>query len=110
MESGVAKTTSLDEAKPKPGENTGDEEVYAESRVGMKLSQKTTQKVILLVLSMLIALPIITVEEFFRDMPTSSQYGADVIYRSWTDCEQNVSAIACDSFELQMTMYIGYHR
>merc|ERR1719487_2122244 len=58
---------------------------------------------------MLIALPIITVEEFFRDVPTSSQYGADVIYRSWKDCESNKTSISCENFEQQMTMYIGYH-
>lgn len=115
------KAQSTQRESNRPGEGNEDDETYAESRVGVKLSQMTTQKVILLVLSMLIALPIITVEEFFQDVPTSSQYGADVIYKSWkdcgctmnvskrADCPANVSSIACSNFGQQMTMYIGYH-
>lgn len=99
----------IEENPSRPGEGTDENEIYAESRVGMKLSQMTTQKVIILILCMLIALPIITVEEFFRDVPTSSQYGADVIYRAWWHCNNNTSPISCDNFEQQMTMYIGYH-
>lgn len=98
---------------------TGEEEVYAESRVGQKLSQMTTQKVILLILFMLIVLPIISVEEFFQDLPTSSQYGSDVVYRAYSQCVGNASVFpgkfdfnataACHTFEQQLTMYIGYH-
>eukprot|EP00927_Polykrikos_kofoidii_P038864 TRINITY_DN33308_c0_g1_i1.p1 TRINITY_DN33308_c0_g1~~TRINITY_DN33308_c0_g1_i1.p1 ORF type:complete len:956 (-),score=150.21 TRINITY_DN33308_c0_g1_i1:278-2872(-) len=101
------KGRNVDEV-PKPGEGT-DEEIYAESRVGMKLSHMTTQKVILLILFMLIMLPIITVETFFNDLPTSSQYGADSMHRAWKECFSNVSTIACQNFEEQLTMYIGYH-
>jgi len=94
----------------KPGTETNDEpEVYAESRVGQKLSHMTTQKVIILILFMLIMLPIITVENFFRDLPTSSQYGSDVMYRALIDCAQDASSIACQDFEQQLAMYIGYH-
>mmetsp|Transcript_8444 Transcript_8444/g.26258 ORF Transcript_8444/g.26258 Transcript_8444/m.26258 type:complete len:919 (-) Transcript_8444:232-2988(-) len=118
------KRVRKDDDSPKPGDGT-DEEVYAESRVGQKLSHMTTQKVIVLILFMLIMLPIISVEEFFRDLPTSSQYGADVVYRAYSKCKSgsttsgdhsmssnssdNATSVSCQIFEQQLTMYIGYH-
>jgi len=111
------KRVRKDEHGQGPGD-PHDDEVYAESRVGQKLSHMTTQKVILLILFMLILLPIISVEEFFRDLPTSSQYGADVVYRAFLKCRnglemgrsENDTSVLCRIFEQQLTMYIGYHR
>lgn len=97
-----------DDDGAKPGDGT-DEEMYAESRVGMKLSEMTTQKVIMLILFMLMTLPYISVEEFFLDLPTSSQYGADVINRAFSRCITNQSLISCKNFEQQLSLYIGYH-
>lgn len=113
------------EDKNGPGREA-DEEVYAESRVGQKLSQMTTQKVIVLILSMLIMLPIISVEAWFREMPTSAQYGADIVNTVYRECREalagNATApvaagsageaelrLACERFEQQLAMYIGEH-
>jgi len=103
----------------RPGEGTEEEEEHAESRVGQKLSHMTTQKVILLILFMLITLPWLGVEEFFRDLPASSQYGADAVHRSYLQCQESLQSVgsavapnatlSCQSFEQQLIMFIGFH-
>mmetsp|Transcript_39516 Transcript_39516/g.113706 ORF Transcript_39516/g.113706 Transcript_39516/m.113706 type:complete len:980 (+) Transcript_39516:112-3051(+) len=115
-----------DDDKTGPGRESPDEEVYAESRVGQKLSQMTTQKVIVLILSMLIMLPIISVEAWFRETPTAAQYGADVVNTVYQECRSSTIAnatapfakgsadeaalrLACLRFERHLTMFIGAH-
>ncbi|KAF4717950.1 Ion transport protein, partial [Perkinsus olseni] len=62
-----------------------DEEAMGdESRVGKKLSELTTRKVILLVLAMLFLIPQFEVNGHFEDMSTSPQYAVDNIYRTWS--------------------------
>ena len=50
-----------------------------ESKVGKKLSDKLTQRVIILVLVMLFSVPLFTVTTYF-DPPNSFDYGIDLIY------------------------------
>ena len=49
-----------------------------ESKVGKMLSQKITQKVIIIVLTMLFSVPAFTVSNFI-DEPNSQDYGLDLI-------------------------------
>ena len=56
---------------------------HKQSRVGKMLSDLTTIRIVVLVLSMLIALPLFTTEFFGERMPTSASYGADDIFRTW---------------------------
>eukprot|EP00405_Crypthecodinium_cohnii_P044745 CAMPEP_0206584772 /NCGR_PEP_ID=MMETSP0325_2-20121206/35963_1 /ASSEMBLY_ACC=CAM_ASM_000347 /TAXON_ID=2866 /ORGANISM="Crypthecodinium cohnii, Strain Seligo" /LENGTH=943 /DNA_ID=CAMNT_0054092077 /DNA_START=70 /DNA_END=2898 /DNA_ORIENTATION=- len=99
----------------RPGRENAQEEVYAESRVGQKLSQMMTQKVILLILSMLLCLPMFTVDQWFQSLSTAAQYGADAVGRAYSECwdaTQNDDAnkdLYCETFEQQLTLYIGEH-
>jgi len=79
-----------------PGENAEDEttDTGAESRVGRKLSEKTTQRVIVLVLVMLVIIPQLDPGAHIVMMPTSAQYGADVVYKAWEDYEREYLAQA----------------
>lgn len=52
-----------------------------ESRVGKRLSELTTRRVIVLVLVMLFVVPQLTIPSF--EFPPSPQYGADVVFRNW---------------------------
>mmetsp|Transcript_49471 Transcript_49471/g.115712 ORF Transcript_49471/g.115712 Transcript_49471/m.115712 type:complete len:873 (+) Transcript_49471:116-2734(+) len=92
-----------------PGQEGLDDDVLgAESRVGTRLSQLTTQKVIILILCMLIILPNIKLDVWFSELPASSQYGADVVNRAWMRCNYSVP-VTCEPFEQQLMMYISYH-
>ncbi|KAF4672681.1 Adenylyl/guanylyl cyclase [Perkinsus chesapeaki] len=51
-----------------------------ESRVGKKLSERTTQKLIILILLMLFMIPVFTVSDV---VPQSAQYGVDTVYSSY---------------------------
>lgn len=68
-----------------PGEHLGftDEvdEVEKESAVSKKLSEMTTRRVILLVLSIMLILPFFSPQLYMEDLSTSAQYGMDSLYR-----------------------------
>lgn len=89
----------------------------AESRVGKKLSERTTQRVILLVLTMLVGVPQLNLGEFTIMVGDSAQYGADIIYQAWQDLEiataRNDTPKALErlrlDWELQTLTYIYYH-
>lgn len=81
---------------PPPGEKG-----QAESRVGKKLSDMTTRRVILLVLVMLFIMPMFTAASFgVEEFQLSSSIGSDTVYERWrTYCGtlSNNSAGAGDS-------------
>lgn len=78
-----------------PGEDVEDETGgESESRVGRKLSEKTTQRVIVLVLVMLVMIPQLNPGSQYVMMPASAQYGADVVYKAWEDYEREYLAQA----------------
>mmetsp|Transcript_58280 Transcript_58280/g.138858 ORF Transcript_58280/g.138858 Transcript_58280/m.138858 type:complete len:870 (-) Transcript_58280:61-2670(-) len=91
-----------------PGQEMDDDMLGSESRVGTRLSQLTTQKVIILILCMLIILPNMKMDVWFSELPASSQYGADVIHNLWMKCNYSVP-VTCAPFEQQLMMYISYH-
>eukprot|EP00933_Yihiella_yeosuensis_P044525 TRINITY_DN3975_c0_g1_i2.p1 TRINITY_DN3975_c0_g1~~TRINITY_DN3975_c0_g1_i2.p1 ORF type:complete len:1038 (+),score=161.38 TRINITY_DN3975_c0_g1_i2:138-3251(+) len=68
------------------GKGKEDEQPKAEMRVGKKLSDMTTRRVIILVLVMLVCMPCFTLDgpvvgiTEFRD---SSNFGADMVYSRW---------------------------
>lgn len=99
-----------------PGTGT-EEENYKESRVGQKLSHMTTQKVIVLILFLLIMLPLISVDNWYKYMPTTAAYGADEVFRAYAGCYEQESlplilrndSLACENFEKQLALFLGYH-
>jgi len=100
-----------------PGESAELHETQGESRVGRKLSERTTQRVILLVLAMLFVVPQIGAGEEHDRMSDSAQYGANVIYQAWMDYElaaQSESSAKLRPqrrtfWEKQVLAYVYYH-
>eukprot|EP00450_Noctiluca_scintillans_P011694 CAMPEP_0194488616 /NCGR_PEP_ID=MMETSP0253-20130528/8472_1 /TAXON_ID=2966 /ORGANISM="Noctiluca scintillans" /LENGTH=959 /DNA_ID=CAMNT_0039329007 /DNA_START=62 /DNA_END=2938 /DNA_ORIENTATION=- len=88
-----------------------DEDDEQESRVGRKLSELTTRHVILLVLTMMLGLPFLIVDEA-EQLPFSSIYGVDVVNQAFDDFRNasNVSASALKLvYQEEMLRYIYYH-
>ena len=54
-----------------------------ESRVGRKLSDMTTRRVIILVLIMLFMLPLFSPSWWYQEIQMSNQYGTDDVFRAW---------------------------
>jgi len=100
-----------------PGASAEITETQEESRVGRKLSERTTQRVIILVLIMLFAVPQLKVEETHTMMQTSAQYGANVIFQAWEDYERAMGTNGTartirqrrQSWEDNLLTYIYYH-
>lgn len=96
-----------------PGE---EQKTQAESRVGRKLSERTTQRVIVLVLIMLVAVPQLTPDYGMMEFD-SAQYGADVIFQAWQKLEVAVAESSTLDiigrlrldWEMQVLNYIYYH-
>lgn len=61
------------------------QEVEKESAVSKKLSEMTTRRVIMLVLLIMLALPFFQPTLWKDKMPSSAQYGINVLYRRFTD-------------------------
>lgn len=70
-----------------PGFEVDDDaqEVEKESAVSKKLSEMTTRRVIMLVLLIMLALPFFQPTLWKDKMPSSAQYGINVLYRRFTD-------------------------
>jgi len=79
-----------------------------ESRVGKKLSEKTTRRVILLVLVMMLVLPYLKVEDA-QQFPTSAGYGADVINEAFNQYLESNTTEDKDKYDKAMLQYIYYH-
>eukprot|EP00931_Biecheleriopsis_adriatica_P108869 TRINITY_DN8313_c0_g1_i1.p1 TRINITY_DN8313_c0_g1~~TRINITY_DN8313_c0_g1_i1.p1 ORF type:complete len:956 (+),score=196.21 TRINITY_DN8313_c0_g1_i1:247-3114(+) len=62
-----------------------------ESLVGKKLSAKMTQSTVILILTLLISLPLLRVDQSER-LPTSGYYAADDVLESYRSAEMNPSA------------------
>jgi len=102
-----------------PGESADVHEVQEESRVGRKLSERTTQRVIVIVLAMLFVVPQLNSGSDHKAMMSSSaQYGANLIFQAWQDYELAASAgdtVARlllqlrEDWESQLLTYIYYH-
>jgi len=97
-------------ASVRPGEDDDEEEKDkqgSESRVGKKLSDVTTRRVIILVLSMLTILPTFSVDASLK-LPTSGQFGADLVWLAL----QAAGPVGSDShkaYQTTLLRYIYYH-
>jgi len=101
--------------KNKLEEEDEDERGGSESRVGKKLSDITTRRVIVLVLSMLIILPYFSADSSWK-LQTSAEYGADEVwlaFRRFRQLSQSGSAaqasMARDSYETTLLRYTFFH-
>ncbi|CAK0895130.1 unnamed protein product [Prorocentrum cordatum] len=111
-------TNRTDSSEVAPGEPAYLREGEAESRVGRKLSERTTTRVIVLVLVMLVVVPQLQQSEFTVMMDPGAQYGANVLLEAWrqyelTALESPQAAALLDQkrweWELEMLTYIYYH-
>mmetsp|Transcript_96705 Transcript_96705/g.278286 ORF Transcript_96705/g.278286 Transcript_96705/m.278286 type:complete len:1057 (+) Transcript_96705:274-3444(+) len=75
-------------------EQKGDQQPAAETRVGKKLSDMTTRRVIILVLVMLFCMPQFTPSSNgYDEFLSSSQLGSDVVYDRWRRyCADNATS------------------
>jgi len=80
-----------------------------ESRVGKKLSDLTTRRVICLVLVMMLVLPLLRMDAS-QQFPTSATYGADIIYEAFQRLEDsNGSSRHRSGYEKSLLQYVYYH-
>merc|ERR1719277_867166 len=87
-------------------ENMGEDpmEGGSESRVGKKLSETTTRRVICLILAMLLTLPLLQVE---MQPATSAEYGADYVLRMFIYYKEN--KVSKTDYQKAMLQYVFYH-
>eukprot|EP00929_Paragymnodinium_shiwhaense_P045546 TRINITY_DN2325_c0_g4_i1.p1 TRINITY_DN2325_c0_g4~~TRINITY_DN2325_c0_g4_i1.p1 ORF type:complete len:1012 (+),score=223.43 TRINITY_DN2325_c0_g4_i1:326-3361(+) len=83
-----------------------------ESRVGKRLSELTTRRVIILVLTMLFLVPFLRVD-LVDQAPSSSNYGADDIWEAFEEWRVLVNASgesqARRAYENRLLKYMHYH-
>lgn len=79
-----------------------------ESRVGKKLSEKTTRRVILLVLVMMLVLPYLKVEDA-QQFPTSAGYGADIINEAFNQYLESNTTEDKTKYDKALLQYVYYH-
>jgi len=77
-----------------------DQHLEVESAVSKKLSEMTTRRVILLVLIIMLALPFFQPTFFTETLPSSAQYGINILYRRFTDDMAEFQPSANESAEL----------
>lgn len=77
-----------------------------ESQVGKKLSELTTRRIVVLVLTMMLCIPFLSIGNE-EQLPTSLNYGADVISEAYAKLQSDFSRKA--SFEQVLLQYIFYH-
>lgn len=102
--------------KQRPGEDDDwddvdieeNKESKKESRVGKKLSELTTRRVILLVLTMMLGLPFLLLDDS-EQLPFSSAYGVDIVSERFLAYERNNSLDNEKKYNMAMLRYIYYH-
>lgn len=100
-----------------PGEDADSDLSRSESRVGRKLSDRTTCWLTTLVLTMLVVVPTLDPEDATSMSFTSSQFGVDVIDQAWSDYKHALRHASTDSsvkefrrlWEEQVLMFVYYH-
>merc|ERR1719162_442716 len=83
-----------------PGEDPDEEEEDSkvqESAVSKKLSEMTTRRVIILVLTIMLSLPLFRPEMYQSNLDSSGQYGINALYRRWRDTMYNYDPSASAS-------------
>lgn len=87
-------------------DETDEEQVNKESVVGKKLSDKMTQRTIIVVLSMLVIVPLLAVEESDK-MPSSGQFGADLVLERFRQFQINPHSQ--ENYEKSVLKMMYYH-
>lgn len=83
----------------------GDDPAEVESRVGKKLSEWTTRRVIVLVLTMLLVMPLLIADETEKS-PFSALYGANTVYNKFI---ADTDTYAKLQYETAMLRFLYYH-
>jgi hypothetical protein len=90
-------------------ENMRDMQGLQESRVGKKLSEMTTRRVIILVLTMLLVLPFLRAQSA-DNYPSSSYYAADEVHKAWVRHNQMPDSLQrYERYERTLLRYIYFH-
>jgi len=79
-----------------------------ESRVGKKLSEMTTRRVICLILAMLLCLPLLS-KETADQTPYSATYGANQVWEAFEAKQANNSTANGMTYDSALLQYIYYH-
>mmetsp|Transcript_26236 Transcript_26236/g.59346 ORF Transcript_26236/g.59346 Transcript_26236/m.59346 type:complete len:769 (+) Transcript_26236:763-3069(+) len=82
-------------------------QVEAESRVGKKLSDMTTRRVIVLVLLLLFSIPNFQAENWYSKSVSSQEMGADAVVHAWY--RYNFLCKPKRFYENELLTYIYYH-
>mmetsp|Transcript_136458 Transcript_136458/g.240603 ORF Transcript_136458/g.240603 Transcript_136458/m.240603 type:complete len:1034 (-) Transcript_136458:126-3227(-) len=99
------------------GEDEGDKEKkiraaaeqnVRESRVGKKLSEMTTRRVILLVLTMLLVMPFLQTDSSSMP-PLAAFYAADEVHAMWKEWNKNKQPEDQEHYERALLKYLYYH-
>lgn len=84
------------------------EQHVKESRVGRKLSEMTTRRVILLVLTMLLVMPFLQTDNSSLP-PLAAFYGADDVFERWKEWNDSQSLEDRTLYERALLKYLYYH-
>jgi len=93
-----------------------DERMAPESRVGKRLSELTTRRVIVSVLTMLLVLPLLSLDER-EQLPTTAAYGANVVQAAFEEAQaaavvggSGSDAVSRrEAYERALLQYVYYH-
>lgn len=107
-----------------PGDDWDDDDrsVEKESAVSKKLSEMTTRRVIMLVLSIMLTLPFFQADMYKDKLPNAAQYAADTIHRRFHDdvkkynlssghpkTEEYYDSLDRENYVEDFLMFIYYH-
>lgn len=116
----AAKAKRIAKAQNSPGEDEDDDEweemdanlrmdqLHRESQVGKKLSELTTRRVICLVLTMMLLSKLVRIDRATQ-MPTSAQYGAEIIKEAYDKLLRNPNDDTRKTYQDSMLEYVYYH-
>jgi class 3 adenylate cyclase len=111
------KSREAREARAEPGDDDDwldevDEdglELQPESRVGKKLSELTTRRVIVLVLVMMFVIPWLRIDQAAQ-LPFSAYYGADLVHEAFSKMiAENETSSSRKRYEEALLQYVYYH-
>lgn len=105
---GVAAADDLDDLDVEVTMHKNQSPSNRESKVGKKLSELTTRRVICLVLCMMIVLPFLKADDTDQ-FPTSAAFAADVVFQAFLQLQANASAMNRAAYEDALLRFIYFH-
>jgi len=82
--------------------------LHKESEVGKKLQELTTRRIVILVLTMMMGLPMLQLEAIDK-LPNTAAYGADVVNMAMMKMLKNDTVSSRETYERAMIQYVYYH-